>query len=543
MYPFCQLYFAKIRQFVVVKFAYIINLLYLCTQNEFAMFKRFLFLLCLGCSVWVPAWADATIDSLLNVYTAEIARSDVYIARRQARIDSLKYLCPQSDKVLLHLAQEYQHFQSDSARTYFIRLREAPEPYNSEAFLGLIQLYTYSGHYANAFALLDLPGAPSVQSVEGYKVLWLLYKEASTTSLLPAFGMAEWGEIAAHYYDSLLVALEQDTLHTAESRLWLTLYKASDAHDWPTALQASMQLINATQPENNQYAILAYGHAMLYEQAGDALKRREWLIRSAISDVRCGITDNGSSWLIARDCYDAGDLTNAHIISDYTLTNASLFNAPARYIQTYALGHTIGNEYEQRLRRNYINLVIALSALALVLFGWVLAGLYIVRQNKKLSAINTQLSTTNRQLKEANIVKEQYICRYLEVYNDYIRRLTTMARRAGEKDPSAFMDREMENFYRSFDDTFLSLYGTFVEDFNALLKPEARITPKPGERMTVEMRIFALILLGIDSSAKIAELLCYSPNTISNYRVKIKNNALGNRDDFEPKIRSLAARY
>ena len=61
--------------------------------------------------------------------------------------------------------------------------------------------------------------------------------------------------------------------------------------------------------------------------------------------------------------------------------------------------------------------------------------------------------------------------------------------------------------------------------------------------MTVEMRIFALILLGIDSSAKIAELLCYSPNTISNYRVKIKNNALGNRDDFEPKIRSLAARY
>ncbi|MBP5476458.1 MAG: hypothetical protein J6Y00_02060, partial [Paludibacteraceae bacterium] len=137
---------------------------------------------------------------------------------------------------------------------------------------------------------------------------------------------------------------------------------------------------------------------------------------------------------------------------------------------------------------------------------------------------------------------EQYLCRYLEVYSDYIRRLTTMARKAGEKDTTAFMNREMENFYRSFDDTFLSLYGTFVEDFNALLKPEARITPKPGERMTVEMRIFALILLGIDSSAKIAELLCYSPNTISNYRVKIKNNALGNRNEFEQQIHALAAR-
>ena len=97
----------------------------------------------------------------------------------------------------------------------------------------------------------------------------------------------------------------------------------------------------------------------------------------------------------------------------------------------------------------------------------------------------------------------------------------------------------MENFYRSFDETFLSLYGTFVQDFNALLKPEARITPKPGERMTVEMRIFALILLGITSSAKIAELLCYSPNTISNYRVKMKNGCIGDRDSFEQRVQSI----
>ena len=198
------------------------------------------------------------------------------------------------------------------------------------------------------------------------------------------------------------------------------------------------------------------------------------------------------------------------------------------------------------------NLTDAFAAVATV-FALVIVAvvtLYAFRQNKRLHNLNREMQqfneqqqAVNRQLKAANKVKEQYICRYLEVYNDYIRRLTTMARKAGEKDSSAFMDREMENFYRSFDDTFLSLYGNFVQDFNALLKPEARLTPKPGERMTVEMRIFALILLGIDSSARIAELLCYSPNTISNYRVKIKNNALGNRDDFERQIRSLATRY
>ena len=197
------------------------------------------------------------------------------------------------------------------------------------------------------------------------------------------------------------------------------------------------------------------------------------------------------------------------------------------------------SRYEHEHRQAAIRLLIALISLAVVLVLLGFGVIYTLRQNKKLHQLNAQLSAINAQLKEADKVKEQYICRYLEVYSDYIRRLTTMARKAGEKDSAAFMDREMENFYRSFDDTFLSLYGSFVHDFNALLKPELRITPKPGERMTVELRIFALILLGITSSAKIADLLCYSPNTISNYRVKMKNGALGDRDTFEQRVQQI----
>ena len=487
--------------------------------------------------------ANETIDSLLNVYTFEIGRAQVYTSRRQARIDSLRAITPMTPANELALAREYQHFQSDSARSWYLRLRYTDEPIRTEAFIGLIQLLSSSGHYTNAFDLINLPESPSLTSVEGYKTLWLLYNEAITSGLLPTYGNEELAAKAQQYYDSLLVALERDTVNPVESSLWLSLYHAYDRGEWDQALSASRQLLSRYRPDQHRYAILAYGHADIYEHAGNLDKRREWLIRSAITDVLCGITDNGSSWMVAEDCYKEGDLNHAYIISNYTLTNASFFNAPTRYVQTYALGHTIGNEYDRLLQNKNIALVIALSAFAIVLFVLVLSIIYAYWQNRKLSTINHQLSVINSQLQAANHVKEQYICRYLEVYNDYIRRLTTMARRAGEKDPSAFMDREMENFYRSFDDTFLSLYGTFVEDFNALLKPEARLTPKPGERMTVEMRIFALILLGIDSSAKIAELLCYSPNTISNYRVKIKNNALGNRDTFESRIRSLSARY
>ena len=508
------------------------------------MVKRLFFSICLS-AVAFSAAAVSTNDSLLSVLEAEVAHSDIYIARKQAYIDSLCALRPMTQERQLAVAREYQHFQSDSSRAWFLKLQEADEPIRTEAFIGVVKLLASSGHYSNAIALLDKEDMPSISSVEGYKMAWLLYSDAAANAQVPLF-QDEAKAKAQQYYDSMMVALEQDAPFNEESALWLASYRAQEKNNWTDAIYYNEQLLNRYTPEDHMYAILAYGHAMLYEQAGNMNKRSEWLIRSAITDVRCGITDNGSSWMVAQDCFDAGDLNRAYCFSDYSLTNATFFNAPTRFIQIFTPGHLIAARYEHELRRSSIRLTVALILLAVVLMALVVGVIYILRQNRRLHALNREtkemndrLRSINRQLKEADKVKEQYICRYLEVYSDYIRRLTTMARKAGEKDPAAFMDREMDNFYRSFDDTFLSLYGTFVQDFNALLKPEARITPKPGERMTVEMRIFALILLGITSSAKIAELLCYSPNTISNYRVKMKNGALGDRDTFEQRVQQI----
>ena len=46
---------------------------------------------------------------------------------------------------------------------------------------------------------------------------------------------------------------------------------------------------------------------------------------------------------------------------------------------------------------------------------------------------------------------------------------------------------------------------SFVEDFNALLTNDEQISLKTGERMNTELRIFALIRLGISDSVKIAQ--------------------------------------
>ena len=509
------------------------------------MIRRYLFGTCL-LVLSLSLHAMSTLDSLLNTLDAEVQRSASYHAAHQHRIDSLKAVKPMTKALQIRIAREYQYFQSDSAREWYLGLIEAEEPYRTQAYMGLVQLSSSIGKYGEGFALIPFVNeTPDSLRVDWIEALWRLYSEALASCRIPSYQK----ELRANmelYYDSLLHEMDRQAPSNIAIRLRRNILAATDSRNIPLALEINDSILSRTTEWSHPYAIEAYARAMLYDQMGQDRKRIEWLTRSAIADVRCGITDNGSSWLVAKECYESGDLERAFHFSDYSLTNASFFNAPTRFIQTYSLGHNIANSYEQRMHRSYVMLIIGLSALAVALLVLAIGTIFSLHQNHKLQVLNREMEAMNEQqrlinhqLKDANKVKEQYICRYLEVYSDYIRRLTTMARKAGEKDPAAFMDREMDNFYRSFDDTFLSLYGTFVADFNALLKPEARLTPKPGERMTIEMRIFALILLGITSSAKIAELLCYSPNTISNYRVKMKNAALGDRDSFEQQVQEI----
>ena len=490
--------------------------------------------------------AISTLDSLLNTLDAEVQLSATYHAAHQNRIDSLKAVRPMTKALQIRIAREYQYFQSDSAREWFLGLIDSEEPYRTQAYMGLVQLSSSIGKYGEGFALIhNVTELPDSLRVDWTEAVWRLYSEALGACRIPSF-QEELRANMELYYDSLLHEMDRQAPYNTSIRLRRNILAAVDTDDILLALKINDTILSRAPEWSHPYAIESYARAMLYEKLNQDRKRIEWLTRSAIADVRCGITDNGSSWLVAKECYESGDLERAFHFSNYSLTNASFFNAPTRFIQTYALGHEISGSYESHMRRSYIMLVIGLTALAVALLVMAVGTFFSLHQNHKLQVLNQEMEAMNeqqrlinRQLKEANKVKEQYICRYLEVYSDYIRRLTTMARKAGEKDPAAFMNREMDNFYRSFDDTFLSLYGTFVTDFNALLKPEARITPKPGERMTIELRIFALILLGITSSAKIAELLCYSPNTISNYRVKMKNAALGNRDLFEQQVQEI----
>ena len=172
--------------------------------------------------------------------------------------------------------------------------------------------------------------------------------------------------------------------------------------------------------------------------------------------------------------------------------------------------------------------------------------------NTQLSDLNSQLHETNLKLGESNRVKDEYVGRFIHLCSFYIDRLDEMRKRvnkmAKSKDLEALYrftgnnehrEKNLTELYEMFDSTFLHLFPNFVTDFNALLRPECRIALTEAGTLNTDLRIFALIRLGIEDSSRIAEFLHYSVNTIYNYRAKIKNGAIGDRDAFETQVKAI----
>jgi len=203
-----------------------------------------------------------------------------------------------------------------------------------------------------------------------------------------------------------------------------------------------------------------------------------------------------------------------------------------------------------RERKIMLNWISATALLLLVLFIFAIRLFFKTRMNsreienknkqlaesyKSIEAAEEGLKLTNLKLIEANAAKEEYLGLFLSMCSGYLDKL----KKALGRDQ---YEAELRNFYKTFDTSFLQLYPTFVEEFNSLLKEEERITLKDGESLNTELRIFALIKLGITQSSHIASLLRYSVNTIYNYRAQVKNAALSDRENFEETVRKIGSK-
>ncbi len=546
------------------------------------------FLLILSSVLLTAAAASASISPEVEATIRELdrllERDDQYKAKHDVRVVTIENLL-QSRGVSLEqqydtygdLYDEYASFQFNKAMEMLdkqmeIASRLGDRSRQTDVLLERAMLYTTSGTFLEANALLnstiDTLSLTPTQRIAYYNTQHRFYFDFGEYTHTP-----EMNHIAAakiRYYRNRLL---EEAPASSEIRQYMVIRDCVDRKDYAQADRLNRQLLAQFSPDSHPYAVYAYNQALIAEALGQPQETMLWYARSAIADIKCATKDNASLCCLAQIMLREQQIDRAFRYITISLNDALFYNAKLRPWQIANILPMVEKSYlearaqQERSGRNYL---IVISVLATVLFC---ICLYVMRlyqrsqaskhkiesmnrqiqeYNASLSAVNERTREMNTALVESNAVKEEYIALFLSMCSNYIEKLAAFQRNVRNKlakgkiaelqaecSPSTLMDAELNNFYEMFDNAFLQLYPNFVEEFNGLLKPSARIELKKGERLNTELRIFALIRLGITDSSRIASLLRYSVNTIYNYRARIKNNAVGSRDDFEKSIRTI----
>ena len=513
-----------------------------------------------------------------------IDETDNYVQERENRIQKFKTaLEVTSDlqaqyEMCRKLFDEYRSYVSDSAIFYIGRCIELAEKMGNqnsadEGRLLLAFQCAESGMYLEAMDILDSLDenriAASSNRNQYYSTLAHLYRELGYYCRVPQL-QKEYYAKQDHYNQLIEKDLASESDDEVLQMKELECFVAQDAQG---ALRYSDMRLKQVKNGSHEYAIVAFYRFLDYRLLGDSVQARYWITQSALSDVENAVMDQGAMWELANLLMADGDMERAYKYIHFAWQCATKFNTVKRNSQISPVLTVISDSYEASLKRAN-RLLAVLAVVSTLLAALFLAILFYSRRQRKklalarnelsasntqlaqlntqLSDLNSQLHETNTQLNESNRVKDEYVGRFIHLCSFYIDRLDEMRKRVNKmvksKDLDALYkitegnelrDKNLTELYEMFDSTFLHLFPHFVEDFNALLRPESRITLSDPKILNTDIRIFALIRLGIEDSSRIAEFLHYSVNTIYNYRAKIKNGAIGDRDTFESQVKAI----
>ncbi len=519
----------------------------------------------------VVCLAGNQLDSLLNKLDKTIQESKSYVEIRERRISKLKKglnkktLSPEQEYFInKQLYTEYRIFICDSALHYLNKNLDIAESVHNKKWMNetklfLSHLLSSSGMYRESTDILS-----SINKKQLTKDLIPEYYRCSEHLYHEMYLYSHDQRLSEKYFD--MFKAYQDTLLTVSlpsTEIYLAIKEQTvlEERNFDEARKTNSIRMSKAAFGTPEYALITFQRSLIDREEGKTEDQKKELIFSAMSDVKAAIKDNVSLCILATLLYQDGDIDRAYKYIKFSLEDANFYNARMRNIQISNTLPIIEKSYQVKSDKQKNDLRISLiliSALSLLLIGTL--G-YIYKQMRKLAkarnelrSINSQLNALNNELAEANHIKEEYIGLFLGICSTYIDKLESYRRMVNKKITSGqiaellnitksaeLTENELKEFYNNFDNTFLHLYPKFVEEFNALLVKEERIILKKSELLNTELRIFALIRLGIDDSSKIANLLRYSVNTIYNYRAKVKNKALGSREDFESLVMKIGA--
>ena len=560
---------------------------YICSQN-FNYMRRFSLLTLL---LLLSATTFADNRQLLDKLDEAISQKTAYIQSKEDRISLLKRKEASATddtailKILDDLYTEYYVYKFDSAMTYAnkgmaLAIKRNDKHYMTLFYIHLAEILTLGGMYSEAVNHLDDIDRSTVEtdmlfklyysyfSVYSYwsdycndQVFSPLYREKANDYLRQAMQYASENDPLYKFYQGeRIVYLEPDS--EKARKFYLSVMDTS--------------------PEGSRiYAMASYALAGNYMVGGDEDKYEEYLVKASLSDLKSCTMENLALQTLAVFLFQKGEenIERAERYINVSMEDAKFYNNRLRILEISRNLPQIMTSYQDVTERQNRHLRYAIGFISLLVIGLLLNSYYIYRQNRKLNVrryelaeSNNQLTDLNAQLAESNQQqadlnnqlqelnqrfvytnkhREGLASIYIDLCAKYIDKLakyqtlvkrkikahqeqellqTISSTRISEEDAATFLTR--------FDKAFLELYPTFVEEFNALLTEDGRIQQKSPHTLTTELRTFALIRLGVKSTADIAGLLFLSNQTIYNCRSVTKNKAI-NKETFDDDVMHL----
>ena len=467
-------------------------------------------------------------------------------AGRQRYIDSLVALQKNDTTrhcLIMEIGEAYTGFDNDSALVYFtsgVNLG-APEnlPYRWK-FASLLPLNGFFETAVNAFDSIDVAEVPDSLLASYYDSGRQMY------SYIAAFFRA-YPEVAAPYEKKAL-DMQAKLLTVLPRRSPEYRFNEAEYHFLNGRTEVARVLLEEVMENkgisSKMRARAAHHLSSLAKGDGDIDAYTYYLAISATADVQSATREVASLQELGSTVYAAGDIDRAYTYLSSALDNAVECGAPLRMIESSRSLPIIERAHTANLAktRRYVHYVIvAMSVLVLVL----IIVLFVLRHEM------SKMKALQENLRAANTAKEVYISQFLQlcsIYMDKLNQFCKIATRklaAGQADElyrmtksGKFVEEQSREFYEVFDNAFLHIYPNFVGQVNALLREDSQITLAPGEELNTDLRILAFMRLGIEESARIAQILNYSLNTIYSYRNRLKARAI-NRDTFEDDIMKI----
>lgn len=513
----------------------------------------------------------AKLDSLIAHYQETTAEKESRIRNLKDGVKTMSLTDNQTYDLNLRLYDEYVAFRFDSAFYYVeknverFRHTDDHDRFAASA-IRMAHILSVTGLFDRARRLMD--EIDPEQLGDEQRVAY--YNQQSELNLY----RSEMAQYTPYFNDYIQKAqyYRQLIIQTAPKDSYDYIFSLATYTCETGNPDKAIQMMEAWLPKldvsTRDYSIVTSTLAYFYQCKGDRERQEYYLLLSAISDEQGAIRENNSLRSLAEILMARGENDIAYRYLYQSITEARFYGSRLRMMQVGRMASQIMNLYDkeraQTQRNTYIYLGI-ISFISLILLGIMAYTLVLLRKkkaasrqieamNKTLTAHNEQIQAVNSQMKEANRIKDEYIGRFLELSSNLIKQgedrnkqLNRLARDRkleelyAELKSSQAINNGIRMFHQNFDEAFLNIYPAFISEVNKLLMPDNAFVISEGDsrRLTTELRILALIRLGISDNQDIADILRSSITTIYTYRSKLKSRSV-NKDTFEDDVRKIA---